>query len=126
MTERPTDLDWLANDCLADSERWFPHLHEHRDAAVIHMALGLAGEAGELANLVKKANRDGSLKGDGWGTPFNYGAAVPSSRQIADEAVDCILYALLIIASFGYEPSDLITAKREFNNQRFTGGATHG
>lgn len=41
-------LNNLADGCLADSRRWFPDLHATEHGAVVHFALGLGGEVGEL------------------------------------------------------------------------------
>jgi hypothetical protein len=46
----------LSQQCVKDSERWFPE----RAHDVVHHTLALCGEAGELANIVKKIDR-GSL-----------------------------------------------------------------
>jgi len=43
-------LNELAIQCHEDVEKWFPDLAWN----LPHQALGLCGEAGELANLVKK------------------------------------------------------------------------
>lgn len=43
----------LSQQCLADSELWFPA----KAHSLVHHTLALCGEAGELANLVKKLDR---------------------------------------------------------------------
>ena len=52
-------INELAERQHADSVRWFPSVHNPvdltgREHAVMHFALGIAGEAGEIANKVKK------------------------------------------------------------------------
>lgn len=42
---------------LRDSRAWFPDVHRTDHDAVVHFALGIAGEVGELVNIVKKVNR---------------------------------------------------------------------
>lgn len=53
----PTDIPWnvVARDALANSRRWFPHLHDDDFGAIVHFTLGLAGEVGELVAAVRIA-----------------------------------------------------------------------
>lgn len=46
------NLNTLAELCLANSRRWFPDLHTTSKGAAVHFALGLAGEVGELVELL--------------------------------------------------------------------------
>ncbi len=47
----------LAATAFANSERWFPGVHERGGLAVtMHLALGLGGEAGEVLDVIKKAD----------------------------------------------------------------------
>lgn len=49
-----TDLQYRA---LRDSKSWFPSVHKTDHDAIVHFGLGIAGEVGELVNLIKKVNR---------------------------------------------------------------------
>lgn len=54
------DLSLMGRQCRKNSERWFPAIHDPQKQAMpidIHYTLALAGEIGELANLVKKMYR---------------------------------------------------------------------
>ena len=62
--------------------------HQH---AVIYPALGLAAEAGEVANKVKKIMRDGELDREG----------------IADEIGDCLWYIANIASDIGYSLEEI-------------------
>jgi NTP pyrophosphatase (non-canonical NTP hydrolase) len=46
--EKPALLNDLADEFLRNSARWFPALHASTHTAVVHFALGLGGEVGEL------------------------------------------------------------------------------
>lgn len=93
-----------------DSERWFPRLHEdtHR-ALVVAYTLGLAGEAGEVANLVKKWNRDGA-------------AVSRSDREQADlaaELADVFTYLLLLADECNVDIVKAYRLKRRHNRTRW-------
>lgn len=63
---------------------------------VIYPALGLAGEAGEVANKVKKVLRDMG------------GIYLPESRsEIATELGDCLWYTALLAHDLGYGLEDI-------------------
>lgn len=50
-------LNSIQQTALRDSKAWFPDVHRTDHDAIVHFALGIAGEVGELVNLVKKVNR---------------------------------------------------------------------
>lgn len=80
------DLQALGRGARENSERWFPAVHDERRALAplaAHYALGLAGEAGEVANVAKKFLRDGTL------TAMRRG-------QLRDEMADVFTYLLLL------------------------------
>lgn len=52
-----TTLRDLQTRAIQESRFWFPDVHATQHNAVVHFALGIAGEVGELVNLVKKVNR---------------------------------------------------------------------
>lgn len=54
------DLTPIAHECRRNSERWFPALHANEDMTVFY-SLALAGEVGEMCNLIKKYIRSGWL-----------------------------------------------------------------
>ena len=56
------------------------------------LALGLVGEAGELANFIKKRWRDGE----------------PHTDDIRKEAADVLAYTIMLADCMGLTPSDLI------------------
>jgi NTP pyrophosphatase (non-canonical NTP hydrolase) len=63
-----------------------------------YLALGLTGEAGEVADLVKKLLRDGE---SAW-----------SPERVAEELGDVIYYWSALCAAIGRSPSDVLAASR--------------
>ena len=85
-----TDISDLAKRCHANSAQWFPHNHTDERLAVTHCTLGLAGEAGEVANKVKKL----------------YGYTVEQQpaelrQAVIEELVDTLIYDLVLLDLLG-------------------------
>jgi len=97
-----TDVDDIIEQCLEDSESWFPDLAHN----TTFMALAAAGEVGEMCNLVKKVER-------GTHSPDEV------ADQIASEAVDAIIYLFNILAIQKRDFASLYDKIRENNAQRF-------
>lgn len=100
-----SDLHALQVRALADSEAWFPAVHESQQSAVVHFALGIAGEVGELVNLIKKANRS-----------RHWEAVVDASdwrEAISHEAADVAIYLMDICAELGINLATAIDNKRQ-------------
>jgi NTP pyrophosphatase (non-canonical NTP hydrolase) len=94
------DLPRLQERAIQDSRSWFPDVHATRRTALVHFALGIAGETGELVNLVKKWNR-GSIDLD------------DELRQaMAHELADVVIYAMDIATEIGVDLADAIESKR--------------
>lgn len=97
----------LAAEARANSERWFPLVHDPEQAAVpllVHYALGLAGEAGEVANLVKKQLRGGRVYGD---------------QFLGDELADVFIYLLLLADEAGIDLQAAYERKRDICEERW-------
>ena len=58
MTSLNDALGHLADDSMRRSELWFPHVHSNPDRLLSHLGMGLAGEAGEACDELKKVLRD--------------------------------------------------------------------
>jgi hypothetical protein len=103
-----TTIESLSARMRVDSEHWFPALHDGDTAGVplfMHYTLGLAGEAGEVANVVKKLNRDG-----------------PTDDRMADlgaELADVLIYLLLLAGEVGIDLAGAYEAKRAVNVGRW-------
>lgn len=101
--EGPSEMALLVRQCQEDSQRWFPGV-----ANLPFLVLALAGEVGELANVVKKIVR-GSLNGKD--------AAV--KRQLDMEATDCLVYLLNIFGVLNVDPKKAYDMVRTLNEKRF-------
>jgi phosphoribosyl-ATP pyrophosphohydrolase len=99
-------LDELTLRMRADSRHWFPRLHSSEASDVplhMHYTLGLIGEAGEVANVVKKINRDGAMAVDG----------------LAPELADVLIYLLLLADEMGIDLAEAYRDKRAQNVGRW-------
>lgn len=84
------DVSTLAARCHANSAHWFPTNHLSERSAITHCTLGLAGEAGEVANKVKKL--------------FGYtDQQVPDDLRatIVEELIDTLIYDLVLLDVLG-------------------------
>ncbi len=100
----------IAAKARANSERWFPLVHNPDQAVVplyVHYALGLAGEAGEVANLVKKLLRFGHDKG------------TDATPALADELADVFTYLLLLADECGVDLMSAYEAKKAICEERW-------
>ena len=103
----------LAQEALDDSERWFPDL-QNGPGAIHHHVLALCGEAGELANVVKKIQR-GSLD-----------AADPATQwMLRKELTDVFIYLLNIAGMFNLDLEAANAIVRRENEARFGSGANN-
>lgn len=109
----PSEMAQMVKQCLEDSERWFPSRDGHSPTgrSLPFLVLALAGEVGELANVVKKIER-GSLS--------IKDAAV--KRQLDMEATDVLVYLLNIFGVLGVDPKKAYDNVRQLNERRFGNG----
>lgn len=98
------NLTDLAHQCFADSKAWFPE----KATDLVHQSLGLAGEAGEVANWAKKIDR-GTTSLDDEGV----------RKAMGEEVIDVLIYALSLCAILGINPDEMWKLKRAKNQQRF-------
>jgi len=101
-----TKLQLLAGEMRANSERWFPQLHDGTKDLSVFYALGLAGEVGEVANVVKKMQRD---------TGFD----VALYAGLAAELADVFVYLLLLADECGVDLLLEYRHKVTVNEQRW-------
>lgn len=107
--EPPSHLAEMSRTAGMDSKRWFPDKVKS-DTYLIHLVLGLCGEAGELANLLKKLDR-----GD-----LNLNNA-KARMEMGFEGADVFTYLLCIFDELGLDLEKVYYAKRRANEQRFNG-----
>ena len=86
-----------------------------REQAIIYPTLGLTGEAGEVANKVKKIIRDGSDSKD-----------EKLVSEIKSEIGDCLWYIAVLADDFNIKLSDIASANIEKLAKRKTKGTIHG
>lgn len=99
-------LNKMAQQCRDDSDRWFG---DTRGTSLAHHTLALCGEAGELANIVKKIDR-GSLD-----------FSDPRVRvMLAGEMADVLTYLLNIAHLCGVDLERAYNGVRRANELRFS------
>ena len=102
-------LKEVAAQCLMDSQRWFPHYK----ADLPFLALCMCGEAGEVANKVKKI-----VRGD---------KTLEEARDdIVEEVVDVFTYLMNIVGELDFDLYAEYTKKRTFNEERWGPSARVG
>ena len=82
--------------------------------AIIYPALGLAGEAGEVSNKVKKLLRDG------------YENNKDYRKEISDEIGDVLWYVAVLADDIGVKLSDIANNNLEKLENRKKKGTIHG
>jgi NTP pyrophosphatase (non-canonical NTP hydrolase) len=80
-------MDFNTYQKLAKETRVYPEYGQGTIGAIAYCALGLAGEAGEVANKVKKLMRDGDT--------------IERRAKICEEIGDCLWYAAMLLDEFG-------------------------
>ena len=86
-----------------------------REQAIIYPTLGLTGEAGEVANKVKKIIRDGSDKNDD-----------SLVSEIKSEIGDCLWYIAVLANDIGCKLSDIANTNLIKLENRKKKGTIHG
>jgi len=86
-----------------------------REQAIIYPTLGLTGEAGEVANKVKKIIRDGSDSKD-----------EKLVSEIKAEIGDCLWYIAVLASDFNIKLSDIASTNLEKLANRKKNNTIHG
>lgn len=101
-------IEEIAKAARENSERWFPALHARAAEGSIDLAvfytLGLAGEVGEVANLVKK---------------FVRANVTPDAATLGDELADVFIYLLLLADEIGVDLVEEYKKKVVVNEERW-------
>lgn len=108
-------LNQLRDQCVKDSKRWFPTAipidsndPSDKIKALMHHTLSLAGEAGEVANIVKKIDR-GSLDL----------TTEVVQHDLREEVTDVFIYLLNLAGILDIDLLAQYMAKRNKNVARF-------
>lgn len=109
--EEPS-LGDLAKQMRENSERWFPALHAETNPVPLRIfyALGMAGECGEVANVVKKQAR---------GVAEVVASTNPAKEGIGAELADVFTYLLLLADECGVDLVAEYRAKVVVNEARW-------
>lgn len=100
------DLSLMGVQARKNSERWFPGLHHSDQDLKVFYSLALAGEAGELCNLVKKYVRTENL-------------TVLREGGIGSELADIFTYLLLLANELKIDLLDEFKAKQAICEARW-------
>jgi len=105
----------LAARAFANSERWFPGVHDHGDDAITtHLALGLGGEAGEVLDVLKKADICGLVETCDMHAPGKHDRAA-----LGSEMADLFTYLLNLAHHHGIDLVAEFEAKQAICAQRW-------
>lgn len=100
---------------LRDSAAWFAESHARGHHAVqLHFALGIGGEAGEVLDVIKKADICGLVSECAMHAPGKHDRAA-----LAAELVDVLTYALALAAHEDIDLAAAYRAKRAENVARW-------
>ena len=105
--QRFNDVDYLFNEYQDMAASTAIYRQEHQ---VIYPALGLAAEAGEVANKVKKILRDGKF----------------DRNAIADEVGDCLWYIAALCRDLNVDLKELATNNLRKLHDRKVRGVIQG
>ncbi len=100
-------MDWkdIQTQCREDSQRWFPGVDN-----LPYQVLAMCGEAGELANVLKKYIR------------ANQEIGPEQIVDLANETIDVVIYCMGILNTLGVWGDEVYKSKRQFNEERFGNG----
>jgi NTP pyrophosphatase (non-canonical NTP hydrolase) len=98
-----------------DTTAMYPGCGQGTGPALAYVGLGLAGEAGEVANQIKKVMRDD----DGLPTP-------PRSAKLFDELGDVMWYWLRCCRELGFDPYDVVLHNLQKLAERQENGTLQG
>jgi NTP pyrophosphatase (non-canonical NTP hydrolase) len=97
----------IQQQCLDDSERWFPDVAH----SLGYMTIAITGELGEFCNLFKKIER-GSIE-----------LTEEVHVELAFELCDVFIYLMNMAAIMNVDMEVMYQLKREYNEKRFSAGS---
>jgi NTP pyrophosphatase (non-canonical NTP hydrolase) len=106
-----SELAKMSQQAVADGKVWFPST----STSPAFTALAMAGEVGELCNIIKKVER-GSLK---YSDPM-------VRHDIAMESTDVFTYFLMLAGQMSFDPQKTYDLKRAENIRRFAKEVSNG
>ena len=97
------DIEDMVQQCLRDGEEWFGMIPKTFTSVLYHV-LGLVGEAGEVADLLKKSARPG---------------AILDETKLREELTDVFVHWLNLVGQLDMDIEKEYDAKRAINIARF-------
>jgi NTP pyrophosphatase (non-canonical NTP hydrolase) len=105
-------LHFLMQQCADDSKKWFPG-----SQGLAFMTLAMAGEVGEVANIVKKIERGSYTLDDKLSDTHTVREA------LAEEVVDVLIYLMNLMGQPEFIDTEWMEVwyrKRKYNQERFS------
>ena len=97
------------------SERWFPTVHDRdKHSVALHYTLGLAGEVGEVVELIKKAHRKGKVLKE------------IDTLKLEGELADVLSYLMDLAEHFKIDLAAAWWSKMAENERRYLAGGWGG
>lgn len=127
MHEDNLELLWDERDDMVTTFFEYEEMVMQRSfypGALIYPALGLAGEAGEVVEKVKKLLRDDQLPADCDDAITTL--TVEQRKSIAMEIGDVLFYVTAIATDLGYDLDEIATMNAEKLRDREERGVLHG
>lgn len=103
------DINEAAQQCLVDGREWFGMVPRTTESLIYHV-LGLVGEAGEVADEVKKAMRNDTSR---------VAFGLLTSDKFKEELIDVLVHWLNLVGQLEIDVDEEYNKKRTSNIARF-------
>ena len=101
------DIKELQARLIDQSKTWFPEVWDRSlEERISYNTIGICGEAGEVANKIKKWMRQDD-------------EAINNLSQVPEEMADVLAYLLILAENLDCDLEQELLSKMEKNNKRF-------